>query len=71
MTRLLRLRGNGLHYAAILGVEMPAIMTLGYGQGVLRGLLTLQSLENQFHEMDVTDAYPSERLHKPTIQGTL
>jgi MFS family permease len=50
---------------------MPAIMTLGYGQGVLGGLLTLQSLENQFHEMDVTDAYPSERFHKSTIQGTV
>jgi hypothetical protein len=54
MTRFLGLRGNGLYYAAIFGVAMPAIMTLGYGQGLRGGLLTLQSLENQFHEMDVT-----------------
>jgi hypothetical protein len=50
MTRFLGLRGNGLYYAAILGGAMPAIMTLGYDQGVLGGLLTLQSLENKFNE---------------------
>jgi MFS family permease len=55
----------------MLGVAMPAIMTLGYGQGVLGGLLTLLNFEHQFHEMDVTDAFPSERFHRSTIQGTV
>jgi MFS family permease len=45
-------------------------MTLDYGQGAW-GTSDLQSLENQFHEMGVIDAYPSERLHKSTTQGTV
>ncbi|OQE41902.1 hypothetical protein PENCOP_c004G07018 [Penicillium coprophilum] len=71
MTRFLGLRGSRLNYVAILGVVMPSIMSLGYNQGLLGGVLTLPWFEFQFPEIDVTHAQPSEKHHKSTLQGTV
>lgn len=71
MTRFLGLRGSRLSYAALLGVVMPAIMSMGYNQGLLGGVLTLPWFEAQFPEIDVTHAHASEKVQKSTLQGTV
>lgn len=71
MARFLGLRGSRLNYAALLGVVMPSIMSLGYNQGLLGGVLTLPWFEAQFPEIDVSHALPSEKHHKSTLQGTV
>ncbi|KAJ5571477.1 Major facilitator superfamily domain general substrate transporter [Penicillium sp. DV-2018c] len=71
MTRFLGFRGPRLNYAGILGVVMPAIMSVGYNQGLLGGVLTLPWFEAQFPEIDVSNADPSERHHKSTLQGSI
>ena len=45
MTRFLGLRGSRLNHVALLGVVMPAIMSLGYNQGLLGGVLTMPWFE--------------------------
>ncbi|KAJ5805254.1 hypothetical protein N7474_011141 [Penicillium riverlandense] len=63
MSRFLGLRGNGLNIAAILGVLMPGIMVVGYNSTVLGGVLSLDSFEKQFPEINVeiadTQSYAS------------
>ena len=71
MTRFLGLRGSRLNHVALLGVVMPAIMSLGYNQGLLGGVLTMPWFESQFPEIDVSNALPSEKHHKSTLQGTV
>jgi MFS family permease len=56
---------------ALIGVTMPAIMSFGYNQSMLGGVLTLDSFERQFREIDLTDAAPEEKPYKSTIQGTV
>ncbi|CAP98035.1 hypothetical protein E8E15_000815 [Penicillium rubens] len=67
MPRFLGLRGNGLHVAAILGVLMPGILTIGYNASLLGGVLTLKSFEEQFPEIDIAAAV--DKPHASTIQG--
>ncbi|OQD73117.1 hypothetical protein PENDEC_c017G03887 [Penicillium decumbens] len=71
MKRYLGLRGNRLNMMALIGVTMPAIMSFGYNQSMLGGVLTLDSFERQFREIDLTDAAPEEKPYKSTIQGTV
>ncbi|KAJ5207480.1 Major facilitator superfamily domain general substrate transporter [Penicillium cf. griseofulvum] len=71
MTRFLGLRGSRLNYVALLGVVMPAIISLGYNQALLGGVLTLPWFKAQFPQIDVTNAHPSEKHHKSTLQGTV
>ncbi|KAJ6163269.1 hypothetical protein N7497_003248 [Penicillium chrysogenum] len=67
MPRFLGLRGNSLHVAAILGVLMPGILTIGYNASLLGGVLTLKSFEEQFPEIDIAAAV--NKPHASTIQG--
>ncbi|CAI7594650.1 unnamed protein product [Penicillium glandicola] len=67
----LGLRGSRLNYVALLGVVMPALMSLGYNQGLLGGALTLPWFEAQFPQIDVTNAEHSEKNYKSTLQGTV
>ncbi|KAJ5964961.1 Major facilitator superfamily domain general substrate transporter [Penicillium vulpinum] len=71
MARFLGLRGRRLHYVALLGMVMPAMMSMGYNQGLLGGVLTLPWFKAQFPEIDVTSAHPSEKDYKSTLQGTV
>lgn len=71
MTPFFGLRGNSLNIAALLGVVMPAIMTFGYNQSLLGGMLTFPAFEKQFPGLDTVHALPSEKSHKSTIQGTI
>ncbi|KAJ5143445.1 Major facilitator superfamily domain general substrate transporter [Penicillium bovifimosum] len=71
MTRFLGFRGTRLNYVSMLGVVMPAIMSVGYNQGLLGGVLTLPWFEAQFPEIDVSNAHPSEKHYKSTLQGTV
>lgn len=71
MTRFLGLRGSRLNHVALLGVVMPAIMSMGYNQGLLGGVLTLPWFEAQFPEIDVSNAHPSEKHYKSTLRGTV
>lgn len=57
MSRFLGLRGNGLNIAAILGVLMPGIMTVGYDTSLLGGVLSFNSFEKQFPEISVERAH--------------
>lgn len=71
MRQYLGLRGNSLNMMALIGVTMPAIMSFGYNQSMLGGVLTLDSFERQFRDIDLTDAAPAEKPYKSTIQGTV
>ncbi|KAJ5339929.1 hypothetical protein N7452_006657 [Penicillium brevicompactum] len=71
MPKPLDLRGNRLNHVALIGVVMPAMMSLGYNQALLGGVLTMDWFQAQFPQMDVGDALPAERHHKSTVQGTV
>lgn len=69
MTRFLGCRGSSLNIVAILGVLMPGIMSVGYNAASLGGVLTFNTFEAQFPEIDVDHSQnPS---HTSTIQGTV
>lgn len=69
MSRFLGLRGNRLNVAAILGVLMPGIMSVGYNAASLGGVLTIPTFESQFPKIDVDDAV--NQSYTSTIQGTV
>ncbi|KAJ5689466.1 hypothetical protein N7462_003858 [Penicillium macrosclerotiorum] len=69
MTRFLGLKGNSLNVVAILGVLMPAILSVGFNAASLGGVLSLPSFEKQFPQIDVVDA-PNPK-YASTIQGTV
>ncbi|CEJ53939.1 hypothetical protein PMG11_00270 [Penicillium brasilianum] len=71
MPPFLGLRGDRLNVAALLGVMMPSIVSFGYNQSLLGGVLTLNSFEQQFREIDVDDATLSGKGQKSTVQGTI
>ncbi|CAG8001145.1 hypothetical protein PENNAL_c0005G00206 [Penicillium nalgiovense] len=71
MTRFLGLRGSRLNHVALLGVGLPAFMSLGYNQGLLGGVLAMPWFESQFPEIDASNALLSEKHHKSTLQGTV
>lgn len=69
MTRFFGLRGTRLNVVTIIGVLMPGILSVGYNAASLGGVLSLESFERQFREIDVDDA-PNKNLAS-TIQGTV
>ncbi|KAJ5289067.1 Major facilitator superfamily domain general substrate transporter [Penicillium angulare] len=69
MARFLGLRGNRLTLAAILGVLMPAILTVGYNTAVLGGVLSVESFRQSFPEIDVLHAKDPD--HASTLEGTV
>ncbi|KAJ5580199.1 uncharacterized protein N7459_006184 [Penicillium hispanicum] len=69
MPRFLGLRGNRLNVAAILGVLMPSIMSLGYFTSAFGGVLSVQSFEICFPEIDVKHA--QNRSHASSLRGTV
>lgn len=50
---------------------MPSIVSFGYNQSLLGGVLTLDSFQKQFNEIDATTTTVSERAQKSTVQGTI
>lgn len=71
MARFFGLRGSRLNHVALIGVVMPAIISMGYNQGLLGGVLTLPWFEAQFPQMDVSNAQLSEKHYKSTLRGTV
>lgn len=71
MSHFRGLRGSHLNYVALIGVAMPAMMSVGYNQGLIGGILTLDWFNAQFPQLDVKDAHPAERHYKSTLQGTV
>lgn len=71
MRQFLGFRGNSLNVAALLGVMMPSIVSFGYNQSLLGGVLTLNSFQEQFNEIDATTTTVSEQAQKSTMQGTI
>lgn len=69
MSEFLGLRGNRLNVAAILGVLMPGIMSVGYNAASLGGVLTIGNFEREFPDIDIDDA--SNQSYTSTIQGTV
>lgn len=69
MTRFFGLCGNRLNVVTIIGVLMPGILSVGYNAASLGGVLSLESFESQFREIDIPDA-PNKNLAS-TIQGTV
>lgn len=69
MTRFLGLRGNRLNVISILGVLMPAIMSVGYNTAGLGGLLSLESFNVAFPEIDVVNAV--NRDYASTLEGAV
>ncbi|KAF7717812.1 MFS-type Sugar/inositol transporter [Penicillium ucsense] len=68
-TRFFGLRGTRLNVVTIIGVLMPAILSVGYNATSLGGVLSLRSFETQFREIDLDDA--SDKDHAAAIQGTV
>lgn len=69
MSKFLGLRGNRLNVAAILGVLMPGIMSVGYNAASLGGALTMANFETEFPDIDIDDA--TNQSYTSTIQGTV
>lgn len=71
MKRFAGLRGNRLNIATILCVAMPGLITVGYNQTQLGGILSFHSFRKQFPEIDVSHADPGDKKHTSIIQGTI
>lgn len=71
MAPFLGLRGNRLNLVSLFGVLMPSIVSLGYNQSLLGGVLTLKAFEKQFQEISVVDAAPQDKSRTSAIQGTV
>ncbi|KAJ5449174.1 Major facilitator superfamily domain general substrate transporter [Penicillium cf. griseofulvum] len=67
MPRFLGLRGNSLNIAAILGVLMPGILTVGYNASQLGGVLKQKNFEEQFPEINIASA--NDKSHASMVQG--
>lgn len=50
---------------------MPSIVSLGYNQSLLGGVLTLDAFQKQFQQISVADAAPQEKSRTSAIQGTV
>ncbi|KAK5172248.1 uncharacterized protein LTR77_003886 [Saxophila tyrrhenica] len=64
------LRGSKLN-AAIWALACFCIMIFGYNQAVAGGVLTSESFQKQFPQMDTVDTEGAEKKHNATIQGTV
>lgn len=71
MAPFLGFQGNRLNLVALLGILMPSIVSVGYNQSLLGGVLTLNAFEKQFPEISVADAAPQEKSRTSAIQGTV
>lgn len=65
------LRGPSLNRAIMWLVVCPAFLTYGYNQGVMGGLLTLESFAETFPQMNTLTATDAEKTYNSTIQGKL
>lgn len=65
------LAGNRLNIVALLGVVMPAIMTFGYNQSLMGGVLTLKFFYRQFPAIDTVTASSEQKSTRSLIQGTV
>ena len=65
------LRGPALNRAIMWLVVCPAFVTYGYNQGVMGGLLTLESFAKTFPQMNTLTATDAEKTHNSTIQGKI
>lgn len=63
------LRGPSLNRAIMWLVVCPAFVTYGYNQGVMGGLLTLESFAKTFPQMNTLTATDAEKTYNSTIQG--
>lgn len=63
------LRGAALNQAIIWLVVCPAFVCYGYNQGVTGGLLTLNSFNEQFPQMNTLTTKGAQQHHNSTIQG--
>jgi hypothetical protein len=63
------LKGPALH-AAIWAESCVLVSIFGYNQAAAGGVLTNESFNRQFPDMDVVDATGSRKKHNSTIQGT-
>ncbi|KAJ5652050.1 hypothetical protein N7507_009476 [Penicillium longicatenatum] len=69
MARFLGLRGTRLNVAAIIGVLMPGIMSVGYNTASLGGVLSLDSFNRTFPEIDVVHAKNKD--YASSLEGTV
>lgn len=67
----LGLTGDSLNLAAIILIVMPAIISFGYNQSLLGGLLDFPAFEKRFPEIAADLATGSEKKHKTTLRGTV
>lgn len=68
MQRYWGLRGSKLN-AAIWGLACFCIMIFGYNQAVAGGVLTTESFQRQFPQIDTIDTTGSQEKYNSTIQG--
>ncbi|KAJ5623252.1 hypothetical protein N7490_011857 [Penicillium lividum] len=69
MARFLGLRGTRLSVMAIIGVLMPGILSIGYNTASLGGVLSLDSFNRSFPEMDVEHA--KNKGYASMLEGTV
>lgn len=69
MAPYLGLRGAALNQAIIWLVVCPAFVCYGYNQGVTGGLLTLNSFNQQFPQMNTLTTTGEQQHSNSTIQG--
>lgn len=63
------LRGPSLNRAIMWLIVCPAFVTYGYNQGVMGGLLTLESFAETFPQMNTITASEADKTYNSTIQG--
>ncbi|KAJ5815746.1 hypothetical protein N7474_007523 [Penicillium riverlandense] len=64
-------RGNALLRAAVMLVVCPTFTCYGYNMSVAGGLLTLNSFNTQFPQMDTIHSTKANQLERSQIQGTV
>ncbi|KAJ5888014.1 hypothetical protein N7495_008055 [Penicillium taxi] len=69
MAPFLGLRGNKLQIAAILGVLMPGILSVGYNAALFGGMLTMTPFEDEFPQIDI--AHSRNPSKASTLQGVV
>ena len=70
MPKFWGLRGKGLA-AAVWGLSMFAIMSFGYNQAIVGGVLTSPLFNQQFPQIDVVNTTGAKQEHNSTIQGLI
>lgn len=64
----LNLTGDKLNLAAIILIVMPAVMTFGYNQSLVGGLLDFKAFKDQFPQIDPSSGNKGD---KTTLRGTV